>query len=132
MIQVNVKCPHCGKSLMEEKHNIDGHPSVRAQIEYEKKKGFIHLSSLYGSYKVDTEIFVPEKNIASFFCPHCQKELVSTRTCDICQAPMIPFNFVSGGVIQICSRRGCKKHLIEFDKLEGELSAFYNEYGPFH
>jgi len=29
MIQVNVKCPHCGKSLMDEDVKIDGHPSVR-------------------------------------------------------------------------------------------------------
>jgi methionyl-tRNA synthetase len=132
MIQVNVKCPLCGKSLMEEGHKIDGHPSVKVLLEYEKRKGSLYLSSLYGSYNIETDVFVPEKMIAQFFCPHCQKELKSTRVCELCQAPMVPFNFVHGGIIQICSRRGCKKHLIEFDKLEGELSAFYNEYGPFH
>ena len=132
MIQVNVKCPRCGKSLMDEKRKIDGNPSVKMLIEYEKKKRFLHLSSLYGSYNVETELFVPEKKTALFFCPHCQNELKSTRICEVCQAPMVPFNFVSGGVIQICSRRGCKKHLIEFDNPESELSAFYDEYGPFH
>ena len=132
MIQVNVKCPHCGKSLMEEKHSLDGHPSVKVLIEYEKKKSSLYLSSLYGSYNIETEVFVPEKKIAQFFCPNCQKELKSTRICELCQAPMVPMNFESGGIIQICSRRGCKKHLIEFDKLESELSAFYNKYGPFH
>jgi len=132
MIQVNVKCPHCGKSLMEEGHKIDGHPSVKVLIEYEKKKSSLYLSSLYGSYNIETEVFVPEKKIAQFFCPNCQKELKSTRLCELCQAPMVAMNFESGGIIQICSRRGCKKHLIEFDKLESELSAFYNKYGPFH
>ncbi|HEX7401796.1 MAG TPA: class I tRNA ligase family protein [candidate division Zixibacteria bacterium] len=132
MIQVNVKCPHCGKSLMEEAHKIDGYPSVKVFIEHEKKKGVLYLSSLYGSYNIETDVFVPEKKLASFICPHCQKELKSKRACEVCQAPMVPFNFVSGGIIQICSRRGCKKHLVEFEKLEGELSAFYNEYGPFH
>jgi methionyl-tRNA synthetase len=117
---------------MEEKHKIDGHPSLKVLIEYEKKKGFLRLSSLYGSYNIETEVFVPQKKIAQFFCPHCQKELKSTRICEFCQAPMVAMNFESGGIIQICSRRGCKKHLIEFDKLESELSAFYNKYGPFH
>jgi methionyl-tRNA synthetase len=132
VIQVNVKCPHCGKSFMEEGHKIDGHPSVKLLIEHEKKKGSLHLSSLYGSYNIETEVFVPEKRIAQFFCPHCQAELKSTRLCELCQAPMVAMNFEGGGIIQICSRRGCKKHLIEFGNLESELSAFYNKYGPFH
>lgn len=131
MIQVNIKCPHCGKSLMEEKHSLDGHPSVKVLIEYEKKKGFLHLSSLYGSYNIETEVFVPEKKIAQFFCPHCQKELKSTRICELCQAPMIPLRFAEGGTVQICSRRGCKKHLIEFEELETEIKAFYDKYSLF-
>ena len=132
MIQVNVKCPHCGKSLMDEDVKIDGHPSVRVMISYENKSGFLRLSSLYGSYNVESEIFVPQEKIAQFFCPHCKAELKSTRICELCRASMVPLNFASGGVIQICSRRGCKKHLIEFEKLETELLAFYNKYAPFH
>jgi methionyl-tRNA synthetase len=84
---------------MEEAHKIDGYPSVKVIIEHENKKGMLYLSSLYGSYNIETDVFVPEKKLASFFCPQCQKELKSNRVCEVCQAPMVPFNFVSGGVI---------------------------------
>ena len=54
-----------------------------------------------------------------------------TRLCEICKAPMVSFGFKEGGIIQICSRRGCKKHLIEFEDPEVELRAFYEKYSVF-
>jgi hypothetical protein len=36
-----------------------------------------------------------------------------------------------GGMIQFCSRRGCKKHLLEFDDPEADLKAFYDENLPY-
>jgi len=132
MIQVNVKCPHCGKSLMDEERKIDDHPSVKLSIQRGKECGVLRLSSLYGSYKIDSELSVAQGEVVNFFCPHCNAELLGSRICEECKAPMIPMRFAEGGTVQICSRRGCKKHLIEFDKLESELSAFYNKYGPFH
>jgi methionyl-tRNA synthetase len=131
MIQVNVKCPHCGKSLMDADVKIDDHPSVTVLIGYENKRGFLHLSSLYGSYNIESEVFVPQEKIAQFFCPHCEAELKSTRLCELCQAPMIPMRFTEGGTVQICSRRGCKRHLIEFEELETEIRAFYDKYSLF-
>ncbi len=116
---------------MDETHKIDEHPSVKVSIGYEKKKGFLYFSSLYGSYNIETDVFVPDRKVASFFCPHCQKELKSTRICELCEAPMIPMRFAEGGTVQICSRRGCKKHLIEFEDLDTEIRAFYDKYSRF-
>ncbi len=131
MIQVNVKCPHCGKSLMDEGHKIDNRPGVKVLIEWKGKRGWAYLSSLYGSYTTEYEFPRPKGEIGKFFCPHCESELTSSRRCEECEAPMVGISLVEGGKIQICSRRGCKHHLVEFEDLETELRTFYNTYKVF-
>jgi len=128
MIQLDVKCPHCGKSLMDEEHTIDGRPSVNVIIELKKKRGWLRLSSLYGSYNMESEFSIPEEEIVRFFCPHCDSNLRVPRDCEKCGAPMVAVKIVGGAMVEICSRRGCKKHLIEFENLERELSAFYDAF----
>jgi hypothetical protein len=51
--------------------------------------------------------------------------------CEKCNAKMALMNIEDGGNIQICSRKGCKKHLLEFEDLQTELKAFYNVYSTF-
>ncbi len=131
MIHLNVKCPHCEKSMMDEELKIDNYPSIKVKIIYKRKKGNLNLSSLYGSYNIDSELDVPEGEIARFFCPYCNAELKSTRTCDVCNAPMAAFKSAQGCLLQICSRHGCKKHLIEFEDLDTEIRAFYDAYSTF-
>lgn len=128
MVTVNIKCPHCGKSLMDKEKMIDGKPAIAVKLTYAGKKGMLYLSSVYGSYKVETEIDVPKSKIAGFRCPHCDADLKSTRKCDVCNAQMVAFELKAGGQVQICSRRGCKKHIIEFENPKTELEAFYKSY----
>ncbi|MEW6013100.1 MAG: hypothetical protein AB1602_06845 [Elusimicrobiota bacterium] len=128
MVTVNVKCPHCGKSLMDKKRLIDSKPSIAVKLTYAGKRAMLYLSSVYGSYKVETEIDVPKSKIAGFRCPHCDGDLKSTRKCDICNAQMVAFDLKEGGQVQICSRRGCKKHIVEFENPKTELEAFYKSY----
>lgn len=131
MIHVKLKCFHCGKNLMDKGFEIDNHPSVKVIIKYKGKQGILHLSSLYGSYNIDSEIEVPKGEIARFICPHCKSNLGSSRTCYKCSAPMVTFESALGGYLRICSRKGCKKHGIEFENLETELRAFYEKYSTF-
>lgn len=128
MVTVNVKCPHCGKSLMDKKRLIDSKPSIAVKLTYAGKRAMLYLSSVYGSYNVETEIDVPKSKIAGFRCPHCDGDLKSTRKCDICNAQMVAFDLKEGGQVQICSRRGCKKHIVEFENPKTELEAFYKSY----
>lgn len=116
---------------MDSERQIDNKDSIKVRIEFADKQGFLWLSSLYGSYNIESEHDIPVGTLTRFFCPLCGAELKSTRTCEECRAPMVAMNFSEGGVVQICSRRGCKKHLIEFEDLEAELRAFYNRYSPF-
>jgi hypothetical protein len=63
---------------------------------------------------VDGEFKVPQDAVVNFFCPHCHAELVGTSPCDRCGAPVVPMLVRGGGgTVQICSRRGCKGHLLD-------------------
>lgn len=128
MIQVSVKCPKCGKSLMERGHKLDGKPSIKVDFSYAAKKGELYLSSLYGSYALEMPFEMPEHKVASFRCTHCHEDLKSGRKCDVCGAHMVAFDLKQGGQVQICSRKGCRKHIFEFSDFETELEAFYKAY----
>lgn len=127
-LKVSAPCIYCGKSMMDEDFIIDEYPSVKVIIESEGERGELHLSSLYGSYNVESNIELQDGKIFRFYCPHCEQELTSTRLCDKCNAPMVAFKFVGGGTIKICSRYGCKKHYLEFEDIETELRAFLETY----
>ena len=47
------------------------------------------------------------------FCPHCHAELIGGGKCAECGAPMVPMIVRGGGVVQICTRRGCQGHMLD-------------------
>ena len=114
MVNVLVKCPHCGKSLINPAKKLDNASSIEVNLTYAGKHAPLYMSSLYGSYKIETELPIPVGKVAGFRCPHCNADLKSTRRCDACNSQMIAFELKAGGQVQICSRRGCKKHVLEF------------------
>lgn len=128
MMSVSVKCPHCGKSLMDTSKQLNGKPAIAVRLTYAGKNAPLYLSSLYGSYDAETALPIPLSKIAGFRCPHCKGDLKSTRKCDLCSAQMVAFDLKQGGQVQICSRRGCKKHILEFQDPDNELQSFYKSY----
>jgi NADH-quinone oxidoreductase subunit E len=52
-------CPHCGHSLLDSAHPIDDHPSVCLTALFDGRRWPVRLSSLYGSYAVESEHEVP-------------------------------------------------------------------------
>jgi len=110
---IDVSCPHCNHSLKDEAFNIDGYPSIRVTISSNHKQGWLRLSCLYGSYNFVSEFDVPAGTVVSFLCPHCGVELPSTSGCSVCAAPMVPMLVDGGGIVLICSRRGCKNHMLD-------------------
>jgi len=129
MIYLKVNCPICSKSLLDASHIIDDKPSVRLTVKYAEKEGDLYLSSYYGSYKVDCQLPIPEGEVVDLFCPHCGANLKSTRVCDLCGANMAVLSVAGSGKIQICERKGCRKHIIEFEDLVTELQMFYDSTG---
>ena len=128
MISVSLKCPHCGKSMMDAAKKLDGATAIAVRLTYAGKNSPLYMSAHYGSYTVETGLRIPLGKIAGFRCPHCKADLKSTRKCEICAAQMVAFDLKEGGQVQICSRHGCKKHLLEFQNPDSELQAFYKSY----
>lgn len=110
---INVNCPHCNHSLMDESFAIDGYPSIKVSVSFDHESGWLRLSCLYGSYNVSTELDIPVDTVVGFRCPHCRVQLPSTSDCSVCGAPMVPMLVRGGGIVQICSRRGCRNHMLD-------------------
>jgi len=129
IIAVNVKCPHCRKSLMDNEYQLVDKPSIKLNIEMADQRGTLHLCSIYGCYEHESDIDLPKGEIASIYCPHCNKRIVSEETCDVCDANMVPLVLEMGGRVSICSRAGCTKHYVAFEDLSDAIRKFYKEYG---
>jgi len=125
---LNVKCPFCGESLMDEDQYVDNDPSIKVNIRIGEKKGVIHLSSIYSSYNYISDIEIHPGDVAELSCFHCKGILTSNVECKICKSHMIPFNLDIGGTVSICSRVGCQSHTVEFDDLEDALKKIQKEY----
>lgn len=110
---LDLNCPHCNHSFRDETFVLDGYPSLKMNIATDHKQGWIRLSCLYGSYNVSTEFEIREGEIGKFSCPNCASEIHSTSDCWMCGAPMVPMLVEGGGIVQICSRRGCKNHMLD-------------------
>ena len=110
---IEVSCPHCNHSFKDETFAIDGYPSLKINVAMDHERGWIRLSCLYGSYSASTEFEIPEGKVVNFICPHCNSEIHSTSDCSGCGAPMIPMLVDGGGIVRICSRRGCKNHMLD-------------------
>lgn len=110
---VEVSCARCNHSLMDPEHPVDGYPSIRVTLAFDGVHGHIQLSSLYGSYNVESDHEIPLGTVADFFCPHCHAHLTGSSNCPECSTPMVPMIVRGGGIVQICSRRGCRGHILD-------------------
>ncbi len=129
IITVNVKCPICRKSLMDEEFLLHDRASIKLNVEMGDKRGTIRLCSLYGCYDHKSDIELIEGEVAKFHCPHCNKEITSSELCETCGAKMIPFTLEMGGRVSFCSRSGCTKHYVAFEDISDAIRKFYKEYG---
>ncbi|MFO7615049.1 MAG: hypothetical protein R6W71_10455 [Bacteroidales bacterium] len=130
VVSLNVKCPHCDHSLMDESHLINNKPGICLDIQTSiRQKGNIWLSSIYGDYNYSSEFTIPEGDVVEFYCPHCNQSLRRKKVeCDLCEAPIVSFNCTIGGRVSICSRHGCKNHYIVFEDLDTTIRKFYEDY----
>ena len=128
-ITLNLKCPHCDASLMDNGHQINGKPSVKINIVSGNDRGVLWLCAVYGCIAHENNIELQEGATVEFSCPHCNKSLVREVECKMCEAPMVGFSISAGGKVNICSRKGCENHYVVFEHLDSEISKFYETYG---
>jgi hypothetical protein len=127
MISIQVKCPHCGKSLMDEGNKVDDKPGIKLHIKASKGEGNIWLSSLYGSFDFQSDVVLMDDEIVLFSCPFCKEAITSKDLCGACSAPVASVNLDMGGKINFCTRRVCTKHSAEFEDLELAMKKLYEE-----
>ncbi|MCD4706468.1 MAG: hypothetical protein K8S62_01870 [Candidatus Sabulitectum sp.] len=127
-ISVKVKCPICGKSLMDKEKLIDNDESVKLNIRFNNQEDTIYLSSIYSSYNYFCETEIPNEEIVEFICPHCKNNLEDQIKCTECSAPMVRLFLIEGGKIKFCSRADCKKHSVEFEEISSALRYAYENF----
>jgi len=110
---VEVSCARCNHTLMDPDHPLDGYPSVCVTVSFAREHFPLWLSSLYGSFNVESREDFPMDAVVDFFCPHCHAHLVGGSSCPECTAPMVPMIVRGGGIVQICSKRTCKGHILD-------------------
>ena len=110
---IEVSCPHCGHSLMDESHPCDGYPTIQATAEFDHKHGWIRISSLYGRCTAQSEHDIPTNTIVDILCPHCRSKLLGPMKCLECGTPMAQMAARGGGRLLICSRCGCTGHMLD-------------------
>lgn len=110
---IEVSCSHCNHTLMKTEHLIDNFPCIHVTVSYGGIHGWYRLSSLYGSYNFQSEHDIPLDTELHIFCPHCHSEMTGGSVCPECRTIMVPMIVRGGGTVQICTRRGCKGHLLD-------------------
>ena len=129
-VSLTVKCPKCGEFLMDDTHLINNRKAIGLKIKTsDGKEGKVWLSSIYGDYNYTSDYPIPEGDVVSFFCPHCNEDLARPLECEACNAPIVSFTCSIGGKVSICSRNGCKNHYVVFENLDTAVRKFYSEYG---
>jgi len=114
---VKVCCSVCKKSLVDTNYLIDGYPSIHLNITIESKKGWLRLSSLYGSHNITSEYEIPFNALSHFFCPHCNNEFLSFSDCPECGASMAAMFICDKCTVEVCTRRGCKGHMLNLNQI---------------
>lgn len=112
IFRVDVACTQCNRSLMNFEHLLDAHPMIHVTVSFGRAHGWLRLSSLWGDFRIESEHEIPPDTVLDFFCPKCHAELRTTRQCPRCEAAMIPLFVRGGGIMQLCSRRGCHEHAL--------------------
>ena len=113
---LHAACPSCKKSLMDCDYRIDGHPSIKCDVSCDGKKGWLRLSSLYGSHAIASEWEIPVNELSRFYCPHCGAELPHYSNCMECGSPMAALFIRTGCAYEVCRRWGCEGHLLNLDQ----------------
>lgn len=113
---IHVSCLSCNHSLMDDDFLIDDYPSIRLSASFGKKYGSLRLSSVYGSYNIESEHEISTDSVVNIFCPHCHVEMKGISICPECGERMVLMRVQGGGIVQICPRRGCNGHLLDLNQ----------------
>ncbi len=70
-VSLQVKCPHCRKSLMDNDVLLHDYPSIKLNIVTPEERGVINLCSLYECFDHQSSLEIKKGTIVDFYCPIC-------------------------------------------------------------
>ncbi len=125
MLLLNVCCPNCNAVLTEgQRVHLD------AYFKDINREATIYLSAVFGDYTVECDVELPSGSVGQFRCPVCDESLMLQIPCALCHAPMASLNIVGGGVVEFCSRAGCKGHALggfgDVDQMMALINNMFN------
>jgi hypothetical protein len=127
-LHIQVKCPHCGKSLMTPEPKIDQLDSIQFLSKIGNRIGHLYLSQVYGSYeKIFENIEDLSDAVVECSCPHCYRPFPVHHACGSCSAAVIGLDLKVGGIIKVCTRNGCAHHSLEFEDSQDALNLFRSQ-----
>lgn len=116
---IEVSCPRCNHSLMDDGTLVDGLPSVRLVLATETAVGPCNLSSLDGGSGEICQVAVPDGAVFELFCPRCHGDLAGEWRCEDCGAPTATLAVRGGGTVCVCRRRGCRWQRLDLECVNG-------------
>ena len=95
--------------LMDREYRIDGMPSVRIKVRSGAEEGFLHLDPVYGLDRAGSGLPFEAGRGAAFMCPECSASLIAAKkTCPECGSAVYAFEVPFKGMVEGCTRPGCK------------------------
>jgi len=96
-------------NLVDEEVRIDGKPSVRIRVRSDGNEGFLYLDPMYGIDRNRGDMGFDVKSGAKFVCPECSTSLIAPKkACPECGSPVYTFEVPFKGMVEGCTRKGCK------------------------
>ena len=110
-------CPHCKKSLIEEK-------SIKLKVDRGDKEGFLMLSPYLNIFTSRSTIRLPEdKLIADIKCMHCNHSLmIEEEKCHECGSKTARILVGASRRLvdfHVCSKKGCTWHGLSREDMDG-------------
>ncbi|MBU0475354.1 MAG: HAMP domain-containing protein [Bacteroidetes bacterium] len=97
-----------GHSLIDEKHKIDGFPSIKLKAKSSQNEGFIHLNPIYGKHQHHYGIQFNDNEAINLSCPQCGISLVNeNKKSPTCGAPIYSLIIPGKGTIEGCTKFNC-------------------------
>jgi NADH:ubiquinone oxidoreductase subunit E len=110
---LEARCIRCRHSLMDATHPVDGHPSICLNVSTGDTRGWLRLSSLYGSHNIECQREIAMGTETPLYCPHCNQELPTDAHCAECGSSMAAMDLQSNARVYVCIRRGCPGHRLD-------------------
>jgi hypothetical protein len=122
----HVFCPK-GHQLISSEKTINGYPAIKMKVKKRDQEGIIYIDPVYGSFKnIEEGIKLHKGDVVGFYCPECGISLRAVgETCQLCSSPMFYASLPGGGIIELCSKKGCYYHKLKIVDAEQQIARLF-------